>query len=142
MSLTLEPLQQKDISQVQNIGGDFVDYTPERVEKFLSEKRNIAIVAKLDGKVVGLVYGYSLTRMDGKAPQFFIYSVDIGIPYQDKGYGSQLVKFAVEWARENDFSESYVFTGKDNPRACRVYEKAGMKHDEADCCRMYEVIYP
>jgi len=88
-----------------------------------------------------LIYGYALTRLDGKEPQFFIYSVDIHPAYQDRGYGSRFVQYVVDWARDNGFSESFVPTDKDNPRACRVYEKAGMKHSENDCDRMYVVEY-
>jgi ribosomal protein S18 acetylase RimI-like enzyme len=141
MSITFEMLQEKDISSIREIIDWFMECNLEQIKVFLSERQNIAIVAKLDGKIIGLIYGYSLTRMDGKAPQFFIYSVDIHSAYQDKGYGSQLVQYAVDWARDNGFCESWVLTDKDNPRACRVYEKAGMTHSKNDCERMYVAEY-
>ena len=141
MSITFEMLQEKDISSIRELIDWFMECNLEQIKVFLSERQNIAIVAKLDGKIIGLIYGYSLTRMDGKAPQFFIYSVDIHSAYQDKGYGSQLVQYAVDWARDNGFCESWVLTDKDNPRACRVYEKAGMTHSTNDCERMYVVEY-
>ena len=141
MNLSFELLQEKDIPQLQEVVEGWTDYNPQQIKAFLSEQQNIAHVAKLDDTLIGLIYGYSLTRMDGKAPQFFIYSVDIHPAYQDKGYGSQFVWFVVDWARENGFCESWVLTDKDNPRACRVYEKAGMKHSMNDCERMYVAEY-
>ena len=141
MNLSFELLQEKDISQLKEVVEGWMDFNPRQVEMFLSEKRNIAHVAKLDDTIIGLVCGYSLTRIDGEAPQFFIYSADIHPRYQDKGYGSQFVNFVVNWARENGYCESWVLTDKDNPRACRVYEKTGMKHSENDCERMYIAEY-
>jgi GNAT superfamily N-acetyltransferase len=146
MNLHFERLKENDIHQLQNIieeeafdGYDEYDFA--QAKTFLSEKQNIAIAAKLNDKIIGLIYGYSLTRFDGKAPQFFIYAVDIHKDYQNKGYGSRFVKYVVGWARDNGFCESFVLTDKDNLRACRVYEKAGMKHSEKDCERMYVAEY-
>jgi len=141
MSLTFELLQQKDIAAIKGIVEWFEEFDVVQIEKFLSEKQNIALAAKLGGEIIGLMYGYLLTRMDGKAPQFFIYSVDIHTAHQGKGYGTQFMKFVVDWARGNGFIESFVLTDKDSARACRVYEKAGMAHSESDCERMYEIEY-
>ena len=139
--LKFEVLQSDAIPQIEEITKWFSEYNHGQIRAFLSEKQNIAIVAKLDGKIIGLMYGYSLTRLDYETPQFFMYSVDIREEYQNKGYGSQLVKHVVDWARDSGFCESYVLTNKDNPRACKVYENAGMKHSESDCERMYEIKY-
>ncbi|MCL2402016.1 MAG: GNAT family N-acetyltransferase [Oscillospiraceae bacterium] len=139
MNLSFERLQTKDIPATREVFEDTYSY--EQTLKFLSEKQNIAFVAKLDGVVIGLIYGYELTCMDKERPQFLIYSVDIYDAYQDRGYGQEFVKFVVDWARENGYCESWVLTHKDNPRACKVYEKAGMTHSETDCERMYEVAY-
>jgi len=138
MVLTFEMLRKEDISQLKEILEEYM-VSSQQVEIFMSEKQNIAIVAKLNDKVIGFVYGYSLTRLDAKLPQFFIYSVDIHLAYQDRGYGSQFMRHVIDWARNNGFSESFVLTHKDNPRACKVYEKVGMIHSENDCDRMYEV---
>lgn len=130
-----------DISSVKEIIESFIHFNPEQIKAFLSEKQNIFFIAELDCTTIGLIYGYSLIRLDGKEPQFFIYSVDIHPDYQNKGYGSKFVKYAIDWARDNGFSESFVLTEKDNPRACRVYEKASMTYSKNDCDRLYVVEY-
>ncbi|MCL2566455.1 MAG: GNAT family N-acetyltransferase [Defluviitaleaceae bacterium] len=132
MLLSFELLNENDIGQTAIFG-------TSNIRGFLSEKHNLAFSAKLDGDIIGLLYGYSLIRMDNAKPQFFIYSVDIHEAYQNKGYGSKFIKYVLDWAKNEGFSESYVFTHKDNPQACRAYEKAGMTHSENDCERMYEV---
>ena len=141
MSLTFDILREADIPSLIEAFKGYVQISSERMMMFLSEKQNVALIAKLEGKIIGLIYGYALTRFDGKAPQFFIYSVDIQPDYQNKGYGSCFVKYAVDWARDNGFYKSFVPTEKDNPRACRVYEKAGMKYNENNNDRMYVIEY-
>jgi len=141
MNLTFQLLHENDIPQINEIIEWWTECNHNKIKEFLSEKQNIAITAKLDEKVIGLVYGYSLTRIDAKKPQFFIYSVDIHESHQNKGYGSKLLKYVIDWAKENDFSECFVLTNKDNPGACKIYEKAGMHHSESDCERMYEITF-
>jgi len=141
MSLTFERLKEEDISQINEIIEWWTECNHEQIRKFLSEKQNIAHVAKLDSKVIGLIYSYSLTCFDCDEPQFFIYSVDIHEKYQNKGYGSQFVKYVVDWARDNGFCESFVLTNKSNPRACKVYENARLIYNKADDVRMYGIEY-
>ena len=38
-------------------------------------------------------------------------------------------------------TEGTGLPSKDNPRACKVYEKAGMEHNGIDDGRMYEITY-
>jgi GNAT superfamily N-acetyltransferase len=139
--LQFESLQEHDILQLRDISEEFQDVELEGMKKFLSEKQNIALVAKLDDKVIGYLQGYALTDYDGHYTRFFIHSVDIHEEYQNKGYGSRFIQFAVDWARDNGFDETLVPTEKSNPRACRVYEKAGLKPSENDCDRIYEIKY-
>ncbi|MCL2672066.1 MAG: GNAT family N-acetyltransferase [Clostridiales bacterium] len=141
MNPVFEALQEKDIPALRSFMEGLWDYCPERIKAFLSEKQNIALAATLDGNIIGLIYGYALTRFDGKAAQFFIYSVDIAPAYQGKGYGGDFIKYAAEWARTQGFGESFVLTDKANAPACRIYEKAGMTHSATDCERMYVIEY-
>jgi ribosomal protein S18 acetylase RimI-like enzyme len=120
---------------------DGMEFNPKQLEKFLSEKQNLAFVAIVNGKIIGLAYGYALMRPDKDKPQFLIYSVNIHSNYQDRGYGSKLIQFIVDYARENNYCESFVITENDNERACRIYEKAGMNHSSKDNDRVYVIEY-
>ena len=142
MDLSFEHLQHKDIPAIKEVlEEESGQFDPEWVKTFISEKQNIALIAKLGDTSIGLIYGYSLTCIKARKPQFFIYSVDIFMSYQNKGYGTRFIKYAVDWAKDNGFSETFVLTHKDNPRACRAYEKAGMTHSKNDCERMYVAEY-
>lgn len=141
-SFIVEQLKIADILKLKemiNIAG--MSYNPKQLKKFLSEKQNLIFIAKYDDNIVGLLYGYKLTRMDVDRTQFSIYSVDIHPDYQNKGYGTQLVKNSADYAKKHNFSESFVITEKNNKKACRVYEKAGGKHGEEDGDRVYNMEY-
>jgi len=138
VNLHFEQLQEQDIIQLRDISDEFTGIDPEKVKQFLAEKQNTALVAKLGDKVIGLIYGYSLTDSDDATAQFFIYSVDIHTKYQDRGYGSEFIKFTIEWARKSGFRESFVLTDADNKRACRIYGKAGMSVSDG---KQFEIIF-
>lgn len=138
----VELLKHQDIINLRDvIEDDSIIYNEEGIEKFISGKQNLAFIAKLDDRIIGLLYGYILVRLDALRPQFFIYYVGIHLKYQNNGYGSEMVKYAVNYAQENNFYSTFIITEKDNFRACRVYEKAGGKYDEKDCDRVYRIIY-
>jgi len=92
-------------------------------------------------KVIGCIFGYSLTMIDEAEKEFYIYGVDIHPDYHGKGYGTQFMKFVLNWAKENGFRESTVQTGIENIAACRCYEKAGLKLDDWETARSYTVTY-
>jgi len=101
----------------------------------------IVFEAKLGDKNIGLLYGYSLARVDDRPPMFFVYSVEIYPEHQNKGYGSRFMQYVIAWAAENGFGESFLMTEKDNISACRIYEKVGMTHSKSDCDRLYVIEY-
>jgi len=49
VDVTFDLLQENDILE------GFTDYHPDRIKSFISEKQNIALVAKLGGDVIGLI---------------------------------------------------------------------------------------
>jgi len=132
-----------DAATISQIAEWFADSDEAQIRAFLSEPQNIAITAKLDGNVIGLLYGYILTTFNNPRPQFFVYSVDIREGYQGKGYGRLLMRHVMDWAREYGCCESFVLTHRHNAAACRAYEAAGMvNYCQTDDVRMYEVSFP
>ena len=126
MELFIEQLQEQDIILLGDISDETSDIDPKSVKVFLAEKQNIALVAKLNGKVIGLLYGYSLADFYSQQAQFYVYSIDIHAEYCNKGYGSQFMQLAIKWAKDNGFRKCYLSAEEENKRARRVYEKMGM----------------
>ena len=105
------------------------------LERFINTQDAYGFIVKLDGKIVGFAYGYSLVRPDGKV-MFYLHSIGILPEEQNKGFGSKLMEYILKFAKENNFSELFVITDKGNPRACHLYEKFGGKNDYED-----EIVY-
>ena len=60
---------------------------------------------------------------------FFLYSLDILPAWQGRGVDSRFMVWLADYYRKLRCSELFVITDKENPRACRVYEKAGGKSE-------------
>lgn len=100
----------------------------QNLSNFLIDTKNIAFVAELNNSAIGFAYCYSLMSLN-KKPKLFVYSVDIIDSMQNKGIGSNLFQYIVDYSKDNGFSECFVITSKDNIPACRIYEKAGCKSE-------------
>lgn len=135
--LVLRLLTIADIPMLQEIIiDDEGSFSAGQLKRFMDISGNLAFGAILRDKIIGIVYGYSLCQINNPRPQFFVYSVAIHSSYQNRGYGSRLFQYVVNYCRENNYDEVFVPTDKSNARACRVYEKAGGKNDFDD-----EIIY-
>ncbi|MCL2462590.1 MAG: GNAT family N-acetyltransferase [Defluviitaleaceae bacterium] len=129
--LFLDMLREDDIPLLPPIlEGDGQPYDPERIRAFLGGKDNLAFVAKLDGKVIGLIYGYRFVRLSRPEPLLYVYSVDVLTGYRGLGCGTRLFQFVVDYARENGYAELFTDAYKSNLPACRIYEKPGLTASE------------
>ena len=108
---------------------DFVDdentkYNLEDLKKFISDKHNIAFIAKENDKILGFAYGYVLTHPD-KRKVFYFDSIDVMKGCQSQGIGTNLMILARDHAKSIGCYEMFLVTNKHNKSACRCYEKAG-----------------
>lgn len=102
----------------------------ENAKKFIENKNNLALMEVIDKKVVGLVWGYILERLDTD-PMMFIYSVDVIKEYRRKGIAKKLVKYFVDYANEEGFRNSFLITDKDNIPANMLYKSLnGQEHSD------------
>jgi len=124
--LSCAVLDERDIHMLREmIEADNQIYSSEQISGFINTKGNIAFAAKRDEKIIGLAYCYSLLRLDGRL-MMYVYSVDILKAYQNNGYGTELMKYVINYAKNNGYSKCYVPVEKSNAPACKIYKKAGM----------------
>ena len=129
-------LSAEDIDGMRTaIEDDGMVFNREYLKDFLTTDGNHAFGWTLEGKIVGIAYGYDLKRPDGKH-MFYLHSIGFLPDYQNKGRGSKLFQYIVDYAHSRGFSEVFVITDKANSRACKIYEKAGAKSDVKD-----EIVY-
>ena len=127
--MNVKLMTKDDIENLKEIfEDDNMIFEKSNIEMFLQTQNSYAFVLQTDEKVVGFAYGYGLTRLDGKV-MFYLHSIGVLPEYQNKGYGSELMKFIVSFAKEKDFSEIFVITDKANVFACKLYEKFDLKNE-------------
>ena len=122
-------LEKKDLVLMKDVlEDDNMVFDLKTLRKFYKDKNTFGFIAKEENKIIGFLYGYDIIHPNGKHA-FFIYSVGVLPKYQDKGYGTKLLDFVKNYAKQHGFFEMFVITDKGNPRACHVYEKLGGKND-------------
>ena len=110
----------------------------ENVKNFLRTPNCYAFILKNNNQVVGFAYCHGLARPDGKT-MFYLHDIGILERYRDKGMGTQFMQCIVNFAKDKGFSEIFLITDYNNPRACHVYEKVGFKNEISnEVCYVYE----
>jgi len=77
-------------------------------------------IAESDGNIVGSV---AIVRVDSKTAQFRWFLIDEN--YQRMGIGSRLMKTALDFCRENNYENIFLWTFKGLDTARRLYDKVG-----------------
>jgi RimJ/RimL family protein N-acetyltransferase len=92
-----------------------------------NNESGLIVVAEANDQVIGLANCFS-SRLGYK------HTFDLGITvhhaWRDKGVGTALMRFMIEWCQNNPTAwrlELWVFNN--NPRALHVYEKLGFEHE-------------
>ncbi|KAM3098853.1 GNAT family N-acetyltransferase [Phormidesmis sp. 146-12] len=75
----------------------------------------------------GSITGFVAVKLDAESRMGEIYMVAVDPDFQDRGIGSALIEFALDWMKEAGMSVAMVETGGDpgHAPARRTYEKLG-----------------
>ena len=74
----------------------------------------------------------SSTDPYGRKKMFYLHDIGLLERYRDKGMGTEMMKYIVDFAKEKGFYKVFLVTDYNNPRACHVYETAGFKNEIQD----------
>ena len=108
---------------------DFVDdentkYNVNDLRKFLKNENSYGFIAKKENKIIGFAFGYTLIKPDVRKT-FYLHAIDVMQEYQGNGYGTELIKFAKDYAKSIGCYKMFLITNRSNVSACKCYEKAG-----------------
>lgn len=132
-------LEEKDIELLNEVlSDDGMEFNVNNIKNFINSPSAYGFIAKEDDKIVGFAYCHSLIRPDGKI-MFYMHSIGVLPEYQNRGIGSQMMRFIVDFAKNKGKSEIFLITDKGNPRACHVFEKSGLINNiPNEVCYVYE----
>lgn len=129
-------LDEKDIALMQHfVDDENTKYEEENLINFINNENSYGFIARNEEQIVGFAYGYTLVRPDGRV-DFYLHAIDIMKDYQGNGYGTGLMNFIKEYAKEIGCRKMFLITNRSNISACKCYEKAGGINNADD-----EIIY-
>ena len=96
--------------------------------KAIKSPTNFVLVAELDEKVVGYIWGYVETIMKNKIGK--IQELIVTSKQRGKGIGKKLIKRMLDFFKERDCIVSEIEVFVENLPTIQVYEKAGFKKRE------------
>jgi len=96
----------------------------ESLEELRVERDKIFLVGKLDDKIVGFV---GVQRKSGRMSHVGEVGISVHPNYWNRGFGTRLLKAAVEKAKEEGFLRLELETLASNKAMIRAAEKAGFK---------------
>ena len=139
MRLKFRPAKREDLPEiVRMLADDFLGATRERYENPLPEiyvkafeeidadKNNELIVAEKDGEIVGtlqITFTPSISFQGGKRAT--VESVRIDEKHRGQGIGKELMKWAINRAREEKCFSMQLTTNAERTDAHRFYENLG-----------------
>lgn len=78
------------------------------LQSLLKSEGFFAVVAKLEGQVIGGLTVYVLRRYFGEKPAAYIYDLAVLPPYQRKGIGKSLVQFSIHYCKQKGVHSVFV----------------------------------
>ena len=102
---------------------------PKYLERLLGREDFHAIVALLEGEVIGGLSAYELEMLDGRR-ELFVYDVAVHEAHRRQGIGRALIHAARELCPSRDISALFVAASADEEHAVRFYEAAGLDRED------------
>ena len=97
----------------------------EAATSYLADPRNIYLLAYENEVPVGFLRGTALGQLKSRRPQMFLYEIAVDAQFQRRGVGTALVEHLLEYCRQREFEEVFVFTDPGNLPAVGLYRKTG-----------------
>ncbi len=101
----------------------------EYLEEMLAREDFIPLVAVADGKVVGGLVAYVLTKFEQERSEIYIYDLAVDVTYRRQGIATDLINKLRKIARERGAWVIYVQADHGDDPAIKLYESLGVRED-------------
>lgn len=120
------------------VDNEMSQYNETHLRRFLSEDKNILLLAWDDDKIAGATLCYILPHPDGN-DTLYVHELDTHPDYRRQGVATQLMNELLSIARQKGLSEVWLGTEIDNPAANELYKKLGPSEIEQSVTYTYKV---
>jgi aminoglycoside 3-N-acetyltransferase I len=104
---------------------------PAYLERLLAGDTFIAVVALVDGAVVGGLAGYELRKFERERSEIFIYDLAVAAAHRRRGIATALLLETKRIAASRGAWVVFIQADADDEPALALYEKLGTREDAA-----------
>ncbi|MCI4363038.1 MAG: GNAT family N-acetyltransferase [Thermoplasmata archaeon] len=119
----LRPGEESEIVRAAELQDELPD--PEAARAYLSDSRNVFLLAYHGGRAVGYLRGTSLGQVKSTQAQMFLYEIAVATKFRRRGVGTRLVHELLRYCRKVGCEEVFVFTDPGNTAAVRLFTSTG-----------------
>ena len=101
----------------------------EHLGRLLSDDKFIALVARIDGQMVGALAGYKLVKFEAERSEIYIYDLAVREEHRRRGVATALIEALKPIARETDAWVIYVQADPPDAPAVALYDKLGTREE-------------
>ncbi len=95
----------------------------------LAKPHVIALVAMLNGEVIGGLVAYELDKLEQQRREIYIYDLAVDARFRRQGVATQLIELVREIARERGAWVIYIQADYEDEPAVALYTKLGQRED-------------
>lgn len=97
--------------------------------RLLAKEHIIALVALVDGTVIGGLVAYELEKVERERREFYIYDLAVAIEHRRRGVATALIRHLQDIAAQRGAWVTYVQADYGDAPAVALYEKLGVRED-------------
>lgn len=94
----------------------------EQLQVFLSDKKNILLLAYDEDQVAGMVVAHQLDKLDKRKSEILLYEIEVKPTFRRRGIGKKLIEKLFDVAKESRSGEVWVLTEAENRCANGFYQ--------------------
>ena len=133
-------LEENDLALMTSfVDDENTRYDAEVLRVFIENDGAYGFIVKNADKIIGFATAYALLKADGRKV-FYLDAIDIVTDYQGHGYGTKLMEFMCDYAKNIGCDEMFLITNRSNVAACKCYEKSGgVSESQDDIIYVYDL---
>ena len=101
----------------------------DHLRRLLADDKFIALVASVDGEMVGALAGYELVKFEAERSEIYIYDLAVREEHRRRGVATALIEALKPIAREKGAWMIYVQADPPDAPAVALYDKLGVREE-------------